>query len=104
MANQKAALSQFRVCNASSVATPKKSTKTAKLVPSLILFMAMPSSRASAIVGHESLWSTSQSISSRCVGQRFDSKQQRMYHQELIELRRELPKSNAGLRHAFSPH
>jgi hypothetical protein len=44
MANQSAALSQFRVWNASSVATPKKSIKTVKLAPSLILSIITSSS------------------------------------------------------------
>jgi hypothetical protein len=40
IANQKTALIQLAVCRASSVATPKKSRKIAKLVPSLIFLIS----------------------------------------------------------------
>jgi hypothetical protein len=40
IANQKHALIQFAVCRASSVATPKKSMNTAKLLPSLTFLIS----------------------------------------------------------------
>src|SRR2546423_10666521 len=40
IANQKPALSQFLICKASSVATPKKSTNMVKLVPNLIFLIS----------------------------------------------------------------
>lgn len=56
IASHKPALSQLAVCNASSVATPKKSKKTAKLVPNFILVIMPPllHTRASAFAnaGH----------------------------------------------------